>query len=260
MRRGVKVLFSWGFAVALILMASPFALRGQGAPTGSLAGLVFDRDGSTPVAGAVVLLRNVTTGAVTEAPLTDGRGAFELRGLGAGLYAVAVTSPKGSFNSQDFVGVPPDGTARISVALDAFDTETAAAAAAIIKQQRDKGEVFIGKVVRYLTETREAEVRVEIGLIQAEDRIHVKGQITDFYQDMRGLRAAGAKAKRVVNGHTAVIRTSKSCEPGDFVYIVCKRGIPPFFLAPLGVAAIVAGATPLAAIYEDEPVSPYKIK
>jgi hypothetical protein len=78
--------------------------------------------------------------------------------------------------------------------------------------------------------------------------------------DTRGLKAYGIKAKRVLSGHNANLRTSKACEPGDFVYIVCKRGVPPFFLAPLGIAAIVAGATPLVAIYEEEPVSQFKIK
>ncbi len=77
---------------------------------------------------------------------------------------------------------------------------------------------------------------------------------------MRVLKAHGTKVKRVLSGYNVILRTSKPCEPGDLVYIVCKRGVPPFFLAPLGIAAIVAGATPLVAIYEDEPVSQFKIK
>jgi hypothetical protein len=36
--------------------------------------------------------------------------------------------------------------------------------------------------------------------------------------------------------------------------------VPPFFLAPLGIAAIVAGAVPLEAIYDDIVVSPFRIK
>jgi hypothetical protein len=36
--------------------------------------------------------------------------------------------------------------------------------------------------------------------------------------------------------------------------------VPPFFLAPLGIAAIVAGAIPLEAIYDDIHVSPYRIR
>jgi hypothetical protein len=151
-------------------------------------------------------------------------------------------------------------TSKISIALNPYDAAAAAGAAAVIQEQRQKGEAFIGKVVRCDPAAKEAEVEIEVGLIQADDRIHVKGQTTDFYQDIRGLKAHGLKAKRVTVGNTAVFRTSKSCEAGDFVYIVCKRGVPPFFLAPLGIAAIVAGAVPLAATFEEEPVSPFKIK
>jgi hypothetical protein len=113
--------------------------------------------------------------------------------------------------------------------------------------------------VTYHADTKEAEVLVEIGLIQDSDRIHVKGQVTDFYQDMRALKAYGAKAKRVNSGYTAIFRTVKPCQAGDFVYIVCKRGVPPFFLAPLGIAAIVAGYAPLSATYTED-ISQYKIK
>jgi len=260
MRRGAKVVVSWGSALALILVLMPSALKAQGSGKGNLLGFVFEQDRSTPVSGAVVVVKNLTTGAVTEAQQSDSLGVFRVPGLEVGLYALGVRSEKGSFNSQDFFGVVADKTAKISVALNPYDSTAAAAAATVIKEQRDSGEAFIGKVVRYIPETREAEVLVEIGLIQAEDRIHVKGQATDFYQDIRSLRAHGAKARRVLSGHAAVLRTTKPCEPGDFVYIVCKRGVPPFFLAPLGIAAIVAGATPLAAIYEDEPVSPFRIK
>ena len=260
MRRGARVLVSWGSAIALILVLSLSVANAQGSAKGNLIGYVYGRDGSTPVAGAVVVVKNLTTGVVTEAGQSDELGVFRVQGLDVGLYALGVKSVLGSYNSQDFFGITAEKTAKISIALNPYDPTAAAAAAAVIKEQRAKGEAFIGKVVKYRADTKEAEILVEIGLIQAEDRIHVKGQATDFYQDMRGLRAYGAKAKRVTSGYTAVIRASKPCEAGDFVYIVCKRGVPPFFLAPLGIAAIMAGAVPLAATFEDEPVSPFKIK
>jgi hypothetical protein len=260
MRRGAKVLVSWGSAIALILVMSPSVLRPQESGKGNLIGFIFKQDGSTPVAGAVVVVKNLTSGAVTEALQSDSLGVFKVTGLAGGLYALGVRSGEGDFNSQDLFGVTPEKTAKISIALNPYDSPSAAAAAAIIKEQREKGEAFIGKVVKYLPGTKQAEVLVEIGLIQADDRIHVKGQVTDFYQDLRNLNAYGAKTKRVLSGYTAVLKASKPCQPGDFVYIVCKHGVPPFFLAPLGMAAIVAGAIPLSASYEDEPVSPFKIK
>ena len=259
MRRGAKVVVSWGSALGLILCLVPSALIPQVPGKGNLIGFVFEKDGSTPVAGAVVVVRNVSTGAVTEGKVSDGLGVFRFSGLDAGLYALGVKSDKGSYNSQDFFGVTPEKTAKISIALRPYDPAAASAAEAVIKLQRDKGEAFIGKVLRYVPETKEAEVLVEIGLIQDEDRIHIKGVTTDFYQDVRILKAYGAKAERVLSGHSAVFKASSPCEPGDFVYIVCKRGVPPFFLAPLGVAAIVAGAVPLSASYEED-ISQYRIK
>lgn len=260
MRRGAKVVLSWGSALTLILVLFPSTLRPQEAGKGNLIGFIYEQDGSTPVEGAVVVVKNLTTGAVCEAPKSDGLGVFKLPGLGAGIYAIGVKSEKGSFNSQDFFGVMADQTSKISVALKVYDPAAASAAAAVIKEQREKGEAYVGKVVKYTAQTKEAEILVEMGLLQAEDRIHIKGQATDFYQDMRVLKAYGTKVKRVLSGYNAIFRSSMPCEPGDYVYVVCKRGIPPFFLAPLGIAAIVAGATPLVAIYEDEPVSQFKIK
>lgn len=259
MRRGAKGV-SWGSALALVLVLSSPVARAQVPGKGNLIGFIFGQDGSTPVAGAVVLVKNLTTGAVTEAAGSDELGVFKVPGLSPGLYALGVRSEAGSYNSQDFFGVTAEKTAKISIALNPYDAASAAAAAAVIKEQRDKGEAYIGKVVTYHPDTKEAEVLIEIGLIQAEDRIHIKGRATDFYQDMKGLKAYGAKTKRVTSGYTAVVRASRPCEEGDFVYIVCKRGVPPFFLAPLGIAAIVAGAVPLSATFEEEPVSPFGIR
>jgi len=260
MRRGAKGVVSWGSALALVLMLMSSVASSQESGKGNLIGFIFGPDGSTPVAGAVVVVKNLTTGAVTEAGESDGLGVFKVPGLGAGLYALGVRSASGSYNSQDFFGITARQTAKISIALSPYDAAAAAGAASVIREQREKGEAFIGKVVKYSAETKEAEVFIEIGLIQSDDRIHVKGQATDFYQDIKGLKAYGARTKRVTVGYTAVFRASKPCAEGDFVYIVCKRGVPPFFLAPLGIAAIVAGAVPLAATFEEEPVSPFKIK
>ena len=260
MRRSAKVAVSWGSAIALILVLSSLVASPQTIPKGNLIGFVFGQDGSTPVAGAVVVVKNLTTGLVTEGVQSDELGVFKIPGLGAGLYALGVKSASGNYNSQDFFGVAPEKTAKISISLNPYDSAAGQAAEAVIKEQREKGEAFIGRVINYIPESNEAEVFIEIGLIQAEDRIHIKGQTTDFYQDMRGLKAQGVKAKRVTSGNAAVLRASNPCQQGDFVYVVCKRGVPPFFLAPLGIAAIVAGAVPLAATFEEEPVSPFRIK
>ncbi len=260
MRLRSKGVVSWGSALALILMLTSSVASPQESDKGNLIGFVFGADGSTPVAGAVVVVKNLTTGVVTEAGESDGLGIFKVAGLNAGLYALGVRSPSGSYNSQDFFGISARQTAKISVALNPYDSAAAAGAAAVVREQREKGEAFIGRILKYYPETKEADVFVEIGLIQSDDRIHIKGQATDFYQDVKGLKSYGARTKRVTVSRTANLRASKPCAAGDFIYVVCKRGVPPFFLAPLGIAAIVAGAVPLSATFENEPVSPFKIK
>lgn len=261
MSKDARVFMGGAVCLAFLLTLSPPAATSQAPVTGNLIGFVFEADGATPVDGVVVFVKNVTTGTVRESTASDGLGVFKIEALDAGIYALAASSGRGSYNSQDFFGVNAGETAKISIALSPYETETtAAAAAAVIKEQKDKGEAFIGRVARYLPQAREVEVDVEVGLLQSEDRLHVKGDVTDFYMDIRSLRAYGAKTKRVLSGQTALLASSKTCVPGDFVYVVCKRGIPPFFLAPLGVAAIVAGSVPLSAIYEEEDISQFKIK
>jgi hypothetical protein len=259
MRQGAKGV-SWGSALALILVLSTSVANAQEPGKGNLVGFIYGEDGSTPVAGAVIVVRNLTTGLFTEAAASDALGSFRITGLGPGLYALGVKSASRTFNSQDFFGITAQQTSKLAIALNPYDNVAASGAAAVIKGQKEKGEAYVGRVVRYHPDSKEAEILVEIGLIQTEDRVHVKGQVTDFYQDNRTLKAYGAKTKRVTSGYTALLKTAKPCQEGDFVYVVCKRGVPPFFLAPLGIAAIVAGAVPLSATFEEEHASPYKIR
>ncbi len=255
MSRGAKVIGCWGLACVLILFTGPRILTSQTPGRGNLLGFVYQEDGSTPVIGAVVMVKNVTSGAVFQSMKTDGLGVFKIEALGAGIYAVGVSSGQGSYNSQDFVGIMPNETAKISVSLNPYDTQSVQAAQAVAKEQTDKGESFVGRVVKYAPDAKEADVFIERGLLQTGDRVRVKGVSTDFFQDVRLLKMDGVKTKRLTTGQTGVMKSAKVCAAGDLVYVVCKRGIPPFFLAPLGIAAITGGAT-LTGLTEEQPVSP----
>ncbi len=255
MCRDAKLGKAWGLLLTIILFAAPVYLASQTSAKGNLVGFVYGMDGSTPLAGAVVMVRNVTTGTVFESTKSDTLGVFKLEGLGAGIYALGVSSSQGSFNSQDFVGIAPNETAKISISLNPYDAAAAQAAEAVTRDQRDKGESFVGRVVTYSPQNKEAEVFIERGLVQTGDRIRIKGGTTDFTQDAKGLKEAGVKTRRIVAGETGTVPVSRACATGDLVYVVCKRGVPPFFLAPLGIAAIT-GATGLTGLQEENPVSP----
>jgi len=256
MSRGARNPVSLGLVVALLWLASPIVMKSQTPAKGQLVGFVFGKDGSTPVAGAVVMLKDVTSGTVFQSTKTDNLGAFKIDGLRAGIYALGVTSSEGDYNSQELIGVKPGETAKISIALSPYDREAVEAAQAVARDEKEHGESLVGHVVRYVSGAREVEVVIERGLLQVGDRVRVKGLATDFSQDVKALSIGGARVKRCLSGQDALMPVSRACAPGDNVYIVCKRGVPPFFLAPLGLAAVVAGSASLVTIQEQEPVSP----
>jgi len=127
MRHGAKGVVSWGLAVALVLVFSSAGSYAQDPNKGNLAGFVFGRDGSTPVAGAVVVVKNVSTGAMTESGASDDLGVFRLVGLDVGIYALGVKSAAGNYNSQEFFGVAAQQTSKLTIALNPYDAMSASA-------------------------------------------------------------------------------------------------------------------------------------
>ena len=258
MRRVARVFVSFGLVFAFTAFVAAGTPESQEVKAGNLVGFVFAKDGATPVVGARVLVKNVTSGVVYESTESDELGLFKLEKIGVGLYALGVAAADGDFNSLDFVGISPNETAKVTINLDPYDEKSIAEAQAMAKEQKDAGEFYVGKVVRYLPQTREAEVFIERGLIRAGEPLHFKGS-ADFIIEARRIRINGERAQRILTSQSGLMRVSTPCAPGDPVYVVCKRGVPPFFLLPLGIASVVAGSATLTTI-EEEDTSPFKVK
>jgi hypothetical protein len=249
-----------GLVFSLIVLAVPASSYESG--KGGLVGFVFEQDGTTPVAGAVVAVRNVTTGTVRQSDKSDGQGVFRFPNLEAGIYALGVSSGQGDFNAADVVGVAPNETAKVTVTLSAFEPAVASAAQQVAKDQKEKGESWIGRVIAYNPAAKQAEISIERGLLQVGDKIHVltapRGQGTDFFQEARVLMVSTASVKRILVGQRGLISLEKPALPNDDVYVSCKRGVPPFFLLPLGVALVAGGAAIVNP--PDEPTgTPFKV-
>jgi len=257
MSRGFKRVFCWGLLLSLSLFMSPPAVHPQASGKGHLVGFVYGRDKSTPAVGAIVFAKNVTTGAVFESTKADGVGAFKVENLDPGIYSLGVTSGDGDFNAQDLVGVKPGETSKVSIALSPYDRESLAAAQAVAREEKERGESLVGKVVSYAPASKESTVFIKRGLIQVGDRIRFKGPNTDFQMDLKNLKVRGAYATMCLSGEQALMPVGRSCAQGDDVYVVCKRGVPPFFLIPLGLA-LVGGSMNLLTIEEEEAVTPTK--
>jgi hypothetical protein len=258
MIRAAKIVVSLGLVCSLVAVAPTRLLQAQEAGTGNLVGFVFAKDGATPVVGARVLIRNVTTGTVFESTNSDHLGLFRFEKVAVGLYALGVAAGDGDFNSLDFVGIAPDETAKVTINLDRYDEKSIAEAQAMAKEQKETGEFYVGRVIRYLPQSRQAEVFIERGLVRAGEPLHFKGS-ADFIVEARRIRVEGESAQRILTTQSGLMRVPEACAPGDPVYVVCKKGVPPFFLLPLGIASVVAGSATLTTIEEND-TSPFRVK
>jgi hypothetical protein len=93
----------------LVFPAGSYAATGAAAPgSGTLSGFVFAKDMKTPVAGAVVKLRNVTDRRELVSGPTDANGMYTVAAVPEGRYLLGVTSVAGDFN-LDYTLLVKDG-------------------------------------------------------------------------------------------------------------------------------------------------------
>ena len=261
MGKGAKAkVLSLGLILAVLFFYLPQVLKAQVAGKGNLIGFVYDQDGTTPVAGAVVMVKNISNGRVFQSSKSDNLGVFKVQGLDTGLYALGVTAVAGDFNSGELVGVAANETSKVAIAISPYEKDVAEAIRQVNKDQQEKGEARIGHVVGFNSGSREADVFIERGLLQSGDRIHVKGESTDFYQDAKSLKIQGAGVRKILAGQNGMLPFIKTAVAGDVVYVSCKRGIPPVFFAPLGMAAVIVGGATLTATAAETVASQFKNK
>jgi hypothetical protein len=102
---------------SIIIFYSPHYLEAQKESKGNLIGFVFEKDGTSPVEGAVVKLKNVSTGTVYESSKSDRLGILKTEGIDEGLYIVGISTKEGNFNVANLIGIKAAETAKVSFAL-----------------------------------------------------------------------------------------------------------------------------------------------
>lgn len=125
------------------LFWAPELLRAQEVGRGNIVGYVYGPDNTTPVEGAVVKLRNLSTGSLYESMAADHRGMVAFEGVDEGLYLVGITTARGDFNIENLIGIKPDRTARISFGLRPQEQEGTAQNAT---KRCPKGEWYVPEI------------------------------------------------------------------------------------------------------------------
>ncbi len=245
MKTGAKKIFKV-FGMAFLVFLLGICALSLMAETGSIVGFVYDQDGTTPLAGAVIQFKNLSTDKIFESRPTDENGIFKLPGIESGVYVYNVRTDAGNFSSEGFlaVNVGANETAKMLISLKPYDEKETAAVNGMFKELELAGESLVGTILGFDPYSRMAEVKIVKGRIRLNDRIHAKGKTTDFYQDLSTLSKGGAASTKAVAGESAAIKLNQDAQQGDLIYVVKKKELFPIVLAPvIGFASYVAGSS-----------------
>lgn len=248
MKNKVKEFLLFFLTVIISFMLSLNVFSASGTQSGILTGYIYGPERTVPIKGAVVKAKNIRDGTVYTSQPSDRHGAFIIMGMKEGIYSVGVSAARGDFNTSNLIGVYNGQAVKISFAFHSFSGERAAAIQNVFGNKvGSKKEVYVGEVVKYLNNPGEAAVAVENGLLEVGDNIHVKGYLTDFYQEVKALYVDGVPVEEALPRQVSVLEVNYPVDIGDLIYVIPKRrGLASFFLAPSGVATVVAASTAVA--------------
>ena len=114
-------LLSYGVLAAFLVFMTPAGLAAKGPATvpggGSLAGFIYEKDVKTPVAGAVVKIRNLSDMKELTSQPTDANGMYAISGIPEGRYLLGVTSVSDDFNLDYSLYVKAGELGKLSISL-----------------------------------------------------------------------------------------------------------------------------------------------
>lgn len=212
--------------------------------TGNLVGFIYYQDGVTPIVGAVVKVKDLSTGTISESIKSENNGMFTIENLNTGVYSLGVSTSQGDFSLEELIGIKAHETTKVSFSLTSYSAEEVAAVqeiyGAVYKEEDIKNEVLVGQVLSYNRINGTAEIYINKGYLKLSDRIHVKGDRSHFYQNIEDLVFGSQQVEKIFAGTTVTITMRYLVEEGDLVYLVCKKGVVPFFLTPIGYITALA--------------------
>ena len=212
--------------------------------TGNLVGFIYYQDGVNPIVGAVVKVKDISTGLVSESTKSDADGMFTIENLNTGVYSLGVVTSQGDFNLEELIGVKAGETTKVSFSLAPYSAEETEAIQDIYRdiyqEEEIKGEVLVGRVLSFDRINGTAEIFIIKGYLKLGDQIHVRGVSSHFYQNIEDLKFGVKRVEKIFAGNNVTMPMRYLVEEGDLVYLVCKKGVVPFFLTPLGYITALA--------------------
>ena len=237
--------------------------------TGNLIGHIYNQDGSTPLEGASLALRNVATGKVYMSPKSGLDGTVLLEDVEKGFYKIGILTADGGFYTKDLMGlnIRGESTETIAVSINPYSQKEAKAVNELYKDLYDEDEeAIIGNVLQYFPETGMAQVELVKGVLKKDAVVYFRGFTYNFRQEVATILLDGKEVEEAYEGDIVLVNVKMPCEIGDLVFL-CEKQILPFIIwgRPLGLlilGAATAGVTYgiYKAIKEEPETSPFQPK
>ncbi|MGZ5468666.1 MAG: MSCRAMM family protein [Candidatus Aminicenantales bacterium] len=107
----------YALLAAFAVFMMPMGLAAKEPNSGALSGFVYAKDVKTPVAGAVVKIRNLADMKEIASTPTDANGMYTISGIPEGRYMLGVTSVKDDFNLDYALYVKAGELGKLSISL-----------------------------------------------------------------------------------------------------------------------------------------------
>ena len=244
MYRGVakKSIFLMIFGLFLLFNFSGL-IQSETNAKGNVLGYIYGSDGTTPYEGVVLKVMNVTTGSVYESTVSNSNGVLKLEELETGVYEYAVTTPQGSFISENTFGliIREDKTEEMAIRVNSLSKKVKSEPMGFPEPEAIEGAPYIGRVIGIDLASKMAEVYIVRGMIKTDDKVLIKGSETDFGMKVKELNKEGDNVNSLLAGETGVMVIKQNAAIGDAIYLVADKGILPLILGAAGLTAGTAG-------------------
>ena len=81
-------------------------------------------------------------------------------------------------------------------------------------------EEKVGKVFKYFRKPMVAALKIEDGKVKVGDKLHFKGDHTDFVQEIESMEIEGESVEKVESGDDVGIKVKERVRPNDKVFLV----------------------------------------
>ena len=227
----------------VLLFGFSSVLKSETPTKGNVLGFIYGSDGTTPIEGAIIKVVNVSTGSVYESTISNNNGALTISEVETGIYEYVVTTAEGRFVSESTFGLRVQGeeAEEMAIIVNPITKNAKSEPMAFPEPEQITGESYVGRIIGFDLEAKVAEVYIVRGMVKRNDKVHVKGEKTNFDMKVKNMNKDGDDVKSLLTGETGVIAMKENASIGDAIYLAVDKGILPLILGAAGLTAGTAG-------------------